>query len=152
MRLINILVVIIIFWTYIFGGDFYSLVDLEECILPISKKLYKIENGNYVEKDYNGSLYINPISISFDKNNKETERVNSKAKKILHLNKKIIISGFQVFTDNKKINSNKLVYLKDYTLLLGNYPLDDLKYMLDYCKNTSKNIEDIGVYHSLSKR
>ena len=139
MKSINILVTIVAFGSYVFGGDSYNLINTEECILPISKKLelLKDSNMNYIEKDYNGSLYINPISITINKKNKETARINAKAKKILHLNKKNIMFGFQIFTDNKKTNSNKLVYLKDYVLLLGNYPENDLKYMLSYCSKTS---------------
>ena len=136
MKLIKLKFLWLFLGTCLMAGDAYNYVDIEECILPISKKLYKIEAGNYTQKDYNGSLYINPVSIAIDPINRHNMRASEKAKKILHLDKKTYIEGFQVFTDNKKINSNKLVYLKNHVLLLGNYPMIDLKYMLSYCKKT----------------
>ena len=137
MKLISIWVIIIVFGNYAIGGDAYKLIDIKECVLPISKKLEQIEFGNYTEKDYNGSLYINPISVAISKIDNDTPRIASKAKKILHLNKAITILGFKVFTNNKEVNHINFIYLQEHTLLVSNYPLNDLKYMLSYCKKTS---------------
>jgi len=102
MKLISMWCMIVTFGSYVFGGDSYKLIDIEECTLPISKKLEKRVEGSYTEKNYAGSLYVDPIGITFEKKNKEIVRINTKAKKMLHLDKKIIIAGFEVFTDNKK--------------------------------------------------
>ena len=153
MKLIKLCIMVMTFGSYLFGGDAYTLVDIGECILPISKKLEKRGEGqyydekNYIDLSYPDSSSIsnkeiekinaNPIGISIENNNKKMESINAKTKKMLHLDKKIMISGFQIFTDNKKTNINRLVYLKNHVLLLGNYPLNELNYMLSYCKKTS---------------
>ena len=158
MKLIKVGIITITFWNSLFGGDAYQFVDIGECILPISNKLEKIGNSlHYAEKDYKKrldfdsldinntnreelmeKLLANPISISIEYNNEKMESINTKAKNMLHLDKKIIVSGFQAFVDNKKTNINRLVYLKNHVLLLGNYPIDELNYMLSYCKKTSR--------------
>jgi hypothetical protein len=158
MKLIKVSIIIIAFWSSLFGGDAYQFVDIGECILPISNKLEKIGKGlNYTEKNYMEGLDFdsldinntnkeelveklleNPIDLSIINNDEKTASIEAKAKKMLHLDKKIIISGFQAFIDNKKTNINRLVYLKNHVLFLGNYPLDELNYMLSYCKKTSR--------------
>ena len=118
-----------------YGGDAYHYVDIGECILPISKKMYKVEKGYYEEKNYTGS-YINPRGIVIEEKNKDTEQTTAKTKKMLHLDKQMIISSFQTFTNNSKINNNTLIYLDKHILLVSNYSFNELLYMLSYCKRT----------------
>jgi hypothetical protein len=79
-----------------------------------------------------------PIYLTIINNDEKTNSITTKAKKMFQLDKKIIILGFQAFVDNKKTNTNRLVYLKNHVLYLSNYPLDELNYMLSYCKKTSR--------------
>jgi len=139
MKLSKLVVVLMMCLSFLFAGDAYKYVDIGECIVPISKNLEKRGKGqHYDEKNYVGS-YIDPMAISIEKNSEKTAKLCAKTKKILHLNKKIIISDFQVFTDNKKVNSNRLVYLKNHVIFLfGNNPLPELNYMLEYCRKTQQ--------------
>jgi hypothetical protein len=133
MKLIKVGIITITFWSSLFGGDAYQFVDIGECILPISNKLEKIGKINYAEKNYKegldlDSLDINkvnkkelmkklleaPIYLTIINNDEKTNSITTKAKKMFQLDKKIIISGFQAFIDNKKTNINRLVYLKNH--------------------------------------
>jgi hypothetical protein len=157
MKLIKVSIITITFWSSLFGGDAYQFVDIGECILPISNKLEKTGKVIYAEKNYKegldlDSLDINkvnkkelmkklleaPIYLTIINNDEKTNSITTKAKKMFQLDKKIIILGFQAFVDNKKTNTNRLVYLKNHVLFLSNYPLDELNYMLSYCKKTSR--------------
>ena len=137
MRLNKTLVWILLTTIISFAGNRYNLVDIGECILPISNQLIQTDGHNFIEKDYKITVKY-PMAITIDQKNKITKASYKKIVTMLKLNQEIMIARFNGLQGESMNNTNTLIVLKRYMILLTNYPQKETEYMLEYCKRTAK--------------
>ena len=113
----------------LYQNNAFRYVDIGECVLPIEKKLHKIEKWDYVESDY----AIDPKSVTVAKADKQIMKL---VKNNLHLKKIIYIQGYKAFIDEKKCFEIVYVTLKDHDVIIAYHTKNEINYMLSYCKKT----------------
>jgi len=141
--LLSVMIVFSLSFTSLHGKDLYQLVDIGECILPISSKYEKTMLTYYYRKNKAGILDVSCCSsilsypIDSHNNIKLLWKLYDKKKFKKEYIGRFTLWKTQGTSDQFPDQLTQILLTKYYTILLDGYPEKETKYLIKYCQQTT---------------